>query len=168
MPANKSLDDLFVNLLKDMYYAEKQILKALPMMAKKADSDDLRRAFEHHLKETEGQVVRLERVFALCGLKPSGKTCPAIKGILDEGEEDIKDAKDPDVLDAGMIADAQAVEHYEIARYETLIAWAGQLAWRMQYACWSRPWSRNTTPTGSLPIWPKVRSIARLRKRLNI
>jgi ferritin-like metal-binding protein YciE len=96
-------------------------------MAKKADSDDLRRAFEHHLKETEGQVVRLERVFALCGLKPSGKTCPAIKGILDEGEEDIKDAKDPDVLDAGMIADAQAVEHYEIARYGTLIAWAGQL-----------------------------------------
>jgi ferritin-like metal-binding protein YciE len=127
MPANKSLDDLFINLLKDMYYAEKQILKALPMMAKKADSDDLRRAFEHHLKETEGQVVRLERVFALCGLKPSGKSCPAIKGILDEGEEDIKDAKDPDVLDAGMIADAQAVEHYEIARYGTLIAWAGQL-----------------------------------------
>jgi ferritin-like metal-binding protein YciE len=75
MPANKSLDDLFVNLLKDMYYAEKQILKALPMMAKKADSDDLRRAFEHHLKETEGQVVRLERVFALCGLKPSGMPC---------------------------------------------------------------------------------------------
>jgi ferritin-like metal-binding protein YciE len=71
--------------------------------------------------------VRLERVFAVCGLKPSGKTCPAIKGILDEGEEDIKDAKDPDVLDAGMIADAQAVEHYEIARYGTLIAWAGQL-----------------------------------------
>jgi ferritin-like metal-binding protein YciE len=127
MPANKSLEDLFINLLKDMYYAEKQILKALPMMAKKADSDDLRRAFEHHLKETEGQVVRLERVFALCGLKPSGKSCLAIKGILDEGEEDIKDAKDPDVLDAGMIADAQAVEHYEIARYGTLIAWAGQL-----------------------------------------
>jgi ferritin-like metal-binding protein YciE len=127
MPATKSLQDLFVNLLKDMYYAEKQILKALPKMAKKADSDELRQAFEHHLKETEGQVERLEQIFALCDLKPSGKTCHAIKGILEEGEEDMKDAKDPDVLDAGMIADAQAVEHYEIARYGTMIAWANQL-----------------------------------------
>jgi len=127
MPALKSLEDLFVNLLKDMYYAEKQILKALPKMAKKADSEELRQAFEHHLKETQGQVERLEQVFALCDLKPSGKTCPAIKGIIEEGEEDMKDAKDPDVLDAGMIADAQAVEHYEIARYGTMIAWARQL-----------------------------------------
>jgi ferritin-like metal-binding protein YciE len=126
MPA-KSLQDLFVNLLKDMYYAEKQILKALPKMAKKADSEELRQAFEHHLKETEGQVERLEQIFALCDLKPAGKTSHAIKGILEEGEEDMKDAKDPDVLDAGMIADAQAVEHYEIARYGTLIAWANQL-----------------------------------------
>ncbi|MGH9807931.1 MAG: ferritin-like domain-containing protein [Terriglobia bacterium] len=123
----KSLEDLFVNLLKDVYYAEKQILKTLPKLAKKADSDELRQAFEHHLKETEGQVQRLEQVFALCDLKPAGKTCHAIKGILEEGEEDIKAAKDPDVLDAGMIADAQAVEHYEIARYGTLIAWARQL-----------------------------------------
>jgi ferritin-like metal-binding protein YciE len=127
MAAMKSLEDLFVNLLKDMYYAEKQILKALPKMAKKADSEELRQAFEHHLKETEGQVERLEQVFALCDLKPTGKTCPAIKGIIEEGEEDMKDAKDPDVLDAGMIADAQAVEHYEIARYGTMIAWARQL-----------------------------------------
>jgi ferritin-like metal-binding protein YciE len=127
MPATKSLQDLFVNLLKDMYYAEKQILKALPKMAKKTDSDELRQAFEHHLKETEGQVQRLEQIFALCDLKPSGKTCHAIKGILEEGEEDMRDAKDPDVLDAGMIADAQAVEHYEIARYGTMIAWANQL-----------------------------------------
>jgi ferritin-like metal-binding protein YciE len=127
MPATKSLEDLFVNLLKDMYYAEKQILKALPKMAKKADSRELRQAFEHHLTETQGQVERLERVFALCDLKPSGKTCHAIKGIIEEGEEDMKDAKDPDVLDAGMIADAQAVEHYEIARYGTMIAWAKQL-----------------------------------------
>lgn len=117
MAATKSLQDLFVNLLKDMYFAEKQILKALPKMAKKADSDELRQAFEHHFKETEGQVERLEQVFGLCGLKPSAKTCPAIEGILEEGE----------VLDAGMIADAQAVEHYEIARYGTLIAWANQL-----------------------------------------
>jgi len=115
--ATKSLQDLFVNLLKDMYFAEKQILKTLPKMAKKADSDELRQAFEHHFKETEGQVERLEQVFGLRGLKPSAKTCPAIEGILEEGE----------VLDAGMIADAQAVEHYEIARYGTLIAWANQL-----------------------------------------
>ena len=127
MPATKSLEDLFVNLLKDIYYAEKQILKALPKMAKKADSDDLRQAFEHHLEETRGQVERLEQVFALCDLKPTAKTCAAIKGILEEGEEDMKEAKDPDVLDAGMIADAQAVEHYEIARYGTMVAWAKQL-----------------------------------------
>jgi ferritin-like metal-binding protein YciE len=127
MAATKSLEDLFVNLLKDIYYAEKQILKALPKMAKKADSDDLREAFEHHLQETKGQVERLEQVFALCELKPTAKACPAIKGILEEGEEDMKEAKDPDVLDAGMIADAQAVEHYEIARYGTMIAWAKQL-----------------------------------------
>jgi ferritin-like metal-binding protein YciE len=127
MAATKSLQDLFINLLKDMYFAEKQILKALPKMAKKADSDELRQAFEHHFTETEGQVERLEQVFGLCDVKPSAKTCPAIKGILEEGEEDMKDAKDPQVLDAGMIADAQAVEHYEIARYGTLIAWANQL-----------------------------------------
>jgi ferritin-like metal-binding protein YciE len=127
MAATKSLEDLFVDLLKDIYYAEKQILKALPKMAKKADSGDLREAFEHHLQETQGQVERLEQVFALCELKPTAKTCPPIKGILEEGEEDMKEAKDPDVLDAGMIADAQAVEHYEIARYGTMIAWARQL-----------------------------------------
>ena len=127
MTALKSLEDLFVNLLKDMYYAEKQILKALPKMAKKADSDELRQAFEHHLKETEGQVARLDQVFELCGIKAAGKTCPAIKGILEEGTEGMKEAKDPDVLDALMIADAQAVEHYEIARYGTMIAWANQL-----------------------------------------
>jgi ferritin-like metal-binding protein YciE len=93
-------------------------------MAKRADSDEPRRAFEHHLKETEGQVERLEQIFGLCGLKPSAKTCPAIKGILEEGEEDMKEAKEPVVLDASI---AQAVEHYEIARYGTLIAWANQL-----------------------------------------
>ena len=92
MAKTKSLADLFVNLLKDMYYAEKQIVKTLPKLAKHADSAELRKAFEHHLKETEGQVQRLEQVFALCDLKPVGKTCPAIKGILEEGDEDIKEA----------------------------------------------------------------------------
>jgi len=130
MTKMKSLEDLFINLLKDMYYAEKQILKALLKMAKQADSSELRRAFEHHFKETEGQVERLEQVFALCDTKATGKTCPAIKGILEEGAEDMKEAADADVLGAGMIADAQAVEHYEIARYGTLIAWANQLGMR--------------------------------------
>ncbi|MGI8725570.1 MAG: ferritin-like domain-containing protein [Methyloceanibacter sp.] len=127
MSTVKSLEDLFVHHLKDIYYAEKQIVKALPKMAKKADSDKLRKAFEDHLKETEGQVKRLEQVFELFGVKAAGETCPAIEGIIKEGEEGIKDAKDPDVRDAGMIADAQAVEHYEISRYGTLIAWAKQL-----------------------------------------
>ena len=123
----KTLDELFHETLKDIYYAEKKILTALPKMAKAAQSEELQAAFEKHEGETEGQVERLEQVFALCGLKPSAKTCPAIKGILEEGEEDMKEAKEPKVLDAGMIADAQAVEHYEIARYGTLIAWANQL-----------------------------------------
>ncbi len=127
MAKMKSLEDLFIHLLKDIYYAEKQILKALPKMAEKADSAELRKAFQHHLKETEGQVDRLEKVFALCDRKPVGETCPAIKGILEEVKEMMQDAADPDVLDAGMIADAQAVEHYEISRYGTLIAWAKQL-----------------------------------------
>ena len=128
MAKMKSLEDLFINLLKDMYYAEKQILKALPKMAKQADSSELRRAFEHHLKETRraGGAPRAG-VRPHATLKAAGKTCPAIKGILEEGAEDMKEAADADVLDAGMIADAQAVEHYEIARYGTLIAWANQL-----------------------------------------
>ena len=147
MPATKSLQDLFVNLLRDMYFAEKQILKALPKMAKKAASDELRQAFEHHFKETEGQVERLEQVFGLCGLKPSAKTCPAIKGILEEGEEDMKEAKEPEVLDAGMIADAQAVEHYEIARYGTLIAWANQLGMADAARLLQQNIDQNITPT---------------------
>lgn len=123
----KSLDDLFVHMLKDIYYAEKQILKALPKMAKNADSAELEEAFLHHLEETKGQVDRLEQVFALCELKPVGKTCPAIKGILEEGEEIMKEADDHTVRDAGMLAAAQAVEHYEITRYGTLKSWAGKM-----------------------------------------
>ena len=130
MATKKTLHDLMLTFMQDIYYAERQILKALPKMAKQADSSELRRAFEHHFKETEGQVERLEQVFALCDTKAAGKTCPAIKGILEEGAEDMKEAADADVLDAGMIADAQAVEHYEIARYGTLIAWANQLGMR--------------------------------------
>ena len=125
--AMKSLDDLFVHFLRDIYYAEKQIVKALPKMARKADSEQLREAFENHLAETEGHVANLEQVFDLIDLPARGVTCPAIDGILEEGKEIMTDAEDADTRDAGMIAAAQAVEHYEITRYGTLIAWGTQL-----------------------------------------
>lgn len=123
----KNLEDLFLHHLKDIYFAEKQVMKALPKMAKKSDSDKLRQAFEDHLRDTEGHIARLEQVFGIFGEKAKGETCPAIEGIIEEGEEGIKDSDDSDVRDAAMIADAQAVEHYEISRYGTLIAWAKQL-----------------------------------------
>jgi ferritin-like metal-binding protein YciE len=123
----KNLNDLFLDTLKDIYYAEKQILRALPKMAKAAHSDKLRAAFEKHHGETEGQVERLEQVFELIDKPARGKTCDAIQGILDEGKEIMEEYKGTEALDAGMIAAAQAVEHYEIARYGTLKQWAQQL-----------------------------------------
>jgi ferritin-like metal-binding protein YciE len=123
----KTLDDLFVHFLRDMYYAEKQILKALPRMARQADSGELREAFESHREETEQHVANLEQVFEALDLRARGVTCEAIDGILDEGKEIMQEATDPDARDAGMIAAAQAVEHYEITRYGTMIAWATQL-----------------------------------------
>lgn len=126
----KNLDDLFRHFLKDIYYAEKQILKALPKMAKKADSDELRLAIQQHEAETEQQIDNLERVFEMLDMRPRGVTCDAIIGILDEGKEIMSEAEDPDTLDAGMIASAQAVEHYEINRYGTMIAWAKTLGYR--------------------------------------
>lgn len=120
----KTMEDLFVETLKDIYYAEKQILKALPGMVKKANSDKLKQALETHRLETEGQVERLERVFELCDVAARGKKCEAIEGIIEEAKSHMKDIEDPEVLDAGMIGSAQAVEHYEITRYGTLIAWA--------------------------------------------
>ena len=125
---DKNLNDLFLDTLKDIYYAEKQILKALPKMAKAAHSDQLRAAFEKHHRETEGQVKRLERVFELIDKPARGKTCDAIQGILDEGKEIMDEYKGTEALDAGMVAAAQAVEHYEIARYGTLKQWALQLS----------------------------------------
>lgn len=119
----ENLSDLFVHTLKDVYFAEKQIVKALPKMAKAADSHELARAFDSHLEETKEQITRLEEVFRLLGKKPSGEECPAIEGILEEGDELIKEIKDPDTRDAAMIAAAQAVEHYEITRYGTLVSW---------------------------------------------
>ena len=125
--AMNDLKDLFVHFVRDMYYAEKQILKTLPKMAKKADSDQLRKAFEDHREETEGQIENLEKVFELLDLKPRGVTCEAIQGILEEGKEIMEEAGDDDTRDAGMIAAAQAVEHYEMTRYGTMVAWAKRL-----------------------------------------
>jgi ferritin-like metal-binding protein YciE len=125
--AMNNLKDLFVHFVRDMYYAEKQILKTLPKMAKKADSDHLRKAFEDHREETEGQIENLEKVFELLDLKPRGVTCEAIQGILEEGKEIMEEAGDDDTRDAGMIAAAQAVEHYEMTRYGTMVAWAKRL-----------------------------------------
>jgi ferritin-like metal-binding protein YciE len=128
MPAKeKTLEDLFYETLKDIYYAEKTIVKALPKMAKNANSDELRQAFEQHLEETQGQVERLEQVFELIDKPARAKTCEAIKGLTEEAKEVMKDFKNSDALDAGLLSAAQAVEHYEISRYGTLIAWANQL-----------------------------------------
>src|ERR1700687_3116839 len=124
---DKDLNDLFLDTLKDIYFAEKQILKALPKMAKAAHSDKLRAAFEKHHGETEGQVERLSRAFELIDKPARAKTCEAIQGLLDEGKEIMEEYKGTEALDAGMVAAAQAVEHYEISRYGTLKQWAPQL-----------------------------------------
>jgi ferritin-like metal-binding protein YciE len=123
----ESLKELFEETLKDVYFAEKQIIKALPKMARKTKRPELKAAFEEHVEQTKVQVERLDQVFKLLGKKSSGKECPALLGLVEEAEEIMSEAKDPDVLAAGLIGAAQAVEHYEIARYGTLVAWAQQL-----------------------------------------
>lgn len=125
--APKMLDDLFHDTLKDIYFAEKKILATLPKMAKAAQSPDLKAAFEKHKGETEGHVSRLEQVFGIIGKKPQGKTCAAIVGITDEGAEIMEEYKGSPALDAGLLAAAQAVEHYEISRYGTMRTWAEEL-----------------------------------------
>lgn len=124
MTKEKTLEDLFHDTLKDIYYAERKILKALPKMARAASSPDLKAAFKKHKDETEGHVERLQQVFELLGKRPQGKTCPAIDGILEEGDEIAQEFKGTPALDAGLISAAQAVEHYEITRYGTLKRWA--------------------------------------------
>ena len=124
---NPSLEDLFHETLKDIYYAEHKILKALPKMAKSAASPGLKAAYEKHLGQTEAQVKRLDKVFGLIGKKPETKVCTAIDGILKEGDDVMATFKDKPALDAGLIASSQAVEHYEIARYGTLRTWARTL-----------------------------------------
>ncbi len=123
----KHLDELFHDTLKDIYFAEKKILATLPKMAKAAQSADLKRAFEKHHRETENHVTRLEEVFAALEKKPQAKTCDAIVGITAEGAEIMKEYKGSLALDAGLLAAAQAVEHYEMSRYGTLKTWAQEL-----------------------------------------
>ncbi|HEY8382368.1 MAG TPA: ferritin-like domain-containing protein [Microvirga sp.] len=123
----KTLDDLFVHTLQDIYYAEQQITKALPQMIAKVSDPQLKQAFQTHLSETEQQIQMVEQVFRMHGHDPKGVTCPAIDGIIDESQEIAGEVEDPQVLDAALLAAAQAVEHYEITRYGTLVAWAKQL-----------------------------------------
>ena len=130
MAKEKHLKELFHDTLKDIYFAEKKILTALPKMAKAAQSAELQAAFEKHEGETEQQVSRLEQVFKSIGETPKGKTCDAIMGILDEGKEIMDEYKGMPALDAGLLAAAQAVEHYEISRYGTLKCWAGELGYK--------------------------------------
>ncbi len=123
----QKLSDLFLHTLQDIYYAENHIVKALPKMIKKSDSGELSKAFQDHLEQTKEHVTRLEQVFEMIEHKPKAAKCPAIDGILDEAKELMGEIKDPDTRDAAMIAAAQAVEHYEITRYGTLVAWANLL-----------------------------------------
>lgn len=123
----QSMEDLFTHTLRDIYYAEKQIVKNLPAMIDKASDSELKMGFQIHLRETQGHVTRLERVFEMCGIDAKGVDCPAIDGILEEADEVAGEVDDKNVLDAALIAAAQAVEHYEMTRYGTLIAWANLL-----------------------------------------
>ena len=120
----KTMNELFLHFLQDMYYAERQILKALPKMAKAAQSDELKQALTHHREETQHQVERLQHVFEQVGKRARGQTCEALNGIVEEGEEVVEQFDAGPVRDAGILANAQAVEHYEMARYGTMIAWA--------------------------------------------
>ena len=123
----KNFDDLFLHQLQDIYYAENQITQALPKMIDKATDPQLKQGFQTHLRETEGQIQRLDQVFKMLGKSPKGVDCPAIDGIIEEADEVAGEVDDKNVLDAALIASAQAVEHYEMTRYGTLIAWAKQL-----------------------------------------
>lgn len=130
MPQDSALDELFHETLKDIYYAERKILKALPKMERAAQSPKLKAAFAKHRGETQGQVERLQQVFEIIGKPARGKTCTAIEGIVAEGEEIMSEFADTPALDAGLISAAQAVEHYEITRYGTLKRWATELGMR--------------------------------------
>src|SRR4051812_28586335 len=123
MATTKTLNDLMLTFMQDIYYAERQILKALPKMAKAAQYEELKQALMHHREETQGQVERLQKAFEALGKRARGQTCEAINGLIEEGEEVIEEFPEGTVRDAGILANAQSVEHYEMARYGTVIAW---------------------------------------------
>jgi ferritin-like metal-binding protein YciE len=123
----RTMDDLFVHTLRDIYYAENRIVKALPEMIEKASEPQLKQAFKSHLGETENHIARLQEVFRMHGVEVRGVDCPAIDGIIEESDDVVGEVEDPKVIDAALIAAAQAVEHYEMTRYGTLVAWAKQL-----------------------------------------
>lgn len=125
----QTLEDIYMDLLKDLYSAEKQLVKALPKMAKAADASDLQKAFQDHLRQTEGHVERIERIFSELGGSPRGKKCVGMEGLIEEGSELMKENAEPEVLDAGLIAAAQKVEHYEIAGYGTARTWAERMGY---------------------------------------
>ena len=157
----KKLEDLFHETLKDIYFAENKILKTLPKMAKAAQSKELRAAFVQHERETKGQVKRLDRVFKIIGKPARGKTCAAINGITEEGSEIMKDFKGMPALDAGLLAAAQAVEHYEISRYGTLSTWAEELGYRTLSNFLKRRCRKRRRQIRRSPISPGQSSMSR-------
>jgi ferritin-like metal-binding protein YciE len=124
MATTKTMNDLLITFMQDVYYAERQILKALPKLAKASENEELKNALMHHREETQGQVDRLQKAFDALGKRARGRTCEAINGLLEEGEEVVEEFAAGPIRDAGIVACAQAVEHYEMARYGTIIAWA--------------------------------------------
>ncbi len=122
--ASKTMNDLLITMMQDIYYAERQILKALPKLAKAASNKQLKEALMHHREETQGQVERLQKAFEALGKRARGQTCEAINGLIEEGDEVVEEFEQGTVRDAGIVACAQAVEHYEMARYGTIVAWA--------------------------------------------
>ncbi|KAA0971652.1 ferritin-like domain-containing protein [Aureimonas fodinaquatilis] len=150
MAKEKHLEDLFHDTLKDIYYAERKILKALPKMQRAAHSDELKQAFGKHKDETEGHIERLQQVFELMSKPARGKTCDAIEGILSEGEDIMEEFKDSVALDAGLISSAQAVEHYEMTRYGTLKRWAEELGMAEAAALFDATLAEETKTDASL------------------
>jgi ferritin-like metal-binding protein YciE len=165
MAKEKELKDLFLDTLKDIYFAEKKILSALPKMAKAAQSPKLKAAFEKHLAETDHQVERLDQVFASIDETPKGKTCDAIMGIIEEGKEIMDEYKGMPALDAGLLAAAQAVEHYEISRYGTLKTWASELGYKDAVKLLDATLKEEKIPTARSASWPSLKSTNMRRRR---
>ena len=153
----KSMEDLFLHGLQDIYYAEQQIVKSLPTMIEKATNRELAKGLRDHLRETEHQVARLEKVFENLGQRPRGTDCPAIDGLIKEADELAGEVEDKKVLDAAVIGSAQAIEHYEISHYGTLIAWAEELGHGNVVGLLKSNLKRKKLPTGSSTRLPKER-----------